>query len=112
MIVKTVTITEKKYPLYFGFNALRIYCTKAGKSLKELDQIGQNMDLNDAVCLIWSGLKDGARKTKKDFNLSVDDLSDEFDSDMDAIGRCLEVFSEFQSKQVGKSGKLKAGAKK
>lgn len=112
MIVKHVHINEKEYPVYFGFNALRIYCDKAGKTLQDLDKIGQNMDLNDAVCLIWSGLKDGARKSKLEFDLSVDDLADEFDTDMDAISKCLNVFAEFQSApKTNKGGNVKSRVK-
>lgn len=110
MVVKQVNINDKPHPVYFGFNALRIYCETANKTLKELDSIGQNMDLNDAVCLIWAGLKDGARKQKTEFTLTVDDLADEFDTDMDAVTRCLNVFAEFQSVQAG--GNVKGRGKK
>jgi len=104
MVVKQVIINEKEYPVYFGFNALRIFTEKAGKTLADLDNIGLSMDLNDAVCLIWAGLKDGARKSKNDFTLTIDELADEFDTDMQAITNCLAVFAEFQAKAAPSKG--------
>lgn len=110
MVVQNVEISKKKYPVFFGFNALRIYCDITGKAIGELDNLSETLTLGDAVTLIWCGLKDGARKKEKEFNLTMDELSDEFDSDMEALTRCLEVFAKFQSKQGGDQGNVEAGA--
>jgi hypothetical protein len=51
-----VEISGKKYPVKFGFNALRKYGIKTNTSLQDLDGLGNNMKLNDALTLIlWSG---------------------------------------------------------
>ena len=56
-----VEIGGKKYPIKFGFNALRKYSMKTGTTLAQLNQIGEEMGLNDALVLIHCGIEDGYR---------------------------------------------------
>lgn len=102
-----VTINKTEYFIHFGTNALRKYCTMAGKTLKDLDKLGEAMDLNDVILLIIAGLNDGARKTNSEFKLSPDELADEFDLDPNAIEKCINVFAQSQA-----TGNLTAGTAK
>ena len=69
-----VEIGGKKHPIKFGFNALRKYSMKTGTTLAQLNQIGDNMGLNDALVLIHCGIEDGYRAAKQECKLSIDDL--------------------------------------
>ena len=89
-----VEIGEKKYPIKFGFNSLRKYSMKTGTTLAQLNQIGDNMGLNDALVLIHCGIEDGYRAAKQECELSIDDLADAMDGDMEAISRCMEVLAQ------------------
>lgn len=102
-----VKIGEKKYPIKFGFNALRKYSLKTGTTLAQLNQIGDNMGLNDALILIHCGIEDGYRAAKQECKLSVDDLADAMDGDMDGIARCMEVLTDMMGGKGGKKSKPK-----
>jgi hypothetical protein len=101
-------INNKKHPIKFGFNALRKYSSKTNTSLKDLDKLGDNMTLDDALTLIYCGIEDGHRAAKQEFNLSVDDLADLVDGDFDSIGKAMEILAE----QMGGSNEKKPKAKK
>jgi hypothetical protein len=94
IMFEVVILNKKDYPIRFGMNALRIYCKQTNKSLNDLEKLGQDMSLDDACQLILAGLRDGARVAGKDFSLSVEDMSDILDDDLEALQKCLNVFSE------------------
>jgi len=102
-----VEIGEKKHPIKFGFNALRKYSMKTGTTLAQLNQIGDNMGLNDALVLIHCGIEDGYRAAKQECKLSIDDLADSMDGDMEAIARCMEVLAEMMGGKTEKKQKPK-----
>ena len=78
-------------------------------SLNEISNLGNNMSLDEACALILCGLKDGARKAKKEINLTVDDIADALDDDMGLLEKCMELFTEsFSPKTKGNS---KGGSK-
>ena len=87
-------IGSKEYPIKFGFNSLRKYSAKTNTSLADLDRLGQEMNLDNALTLIYCGIEDGYRASKQDFDLTMDDLADLIDEDFNAIGRCMEVLAE------------------
>tara|TARA_R110002020_G_scaffold453764_1_gene668803 strand:- start:190 stop:522 length:333 start_codon:yes stop_codon:yes gene_type:complete len=87
-------IGDKEYPIKFGFNSLRKYSAKTNTSLADLDKLGQEMNLDNALTLIYCGIEDGYRASKQDFDLTMDDLADLIDEDFDSIGRCMEVLAE------------------
>ena len=88
-----VMINKKKFPIKFGFNALRHFSKKTGTSIADMGNIGENMDFNIAIQLMFFGLQDGARAAKEDFNYTVESLADDLDYDIDAIERCMTVFA-------------------
>jgi hypothetical protein len=102
-----VEIGGKKHPIKFGFNALRKYSMKTGTTLAQLNQIGENMGLNDALVLIHCGIEDGYRAAKQECKLSIDDLADSMDGDMEAIARCMEVLAEMMGGKTEKKQKPK-----
>jgi len=63
-------------------------------SMNELESIGNNMSLTNAVSLIWCGLKHGARSEKKEFGMAIEDVADLLDDDMKAMEKVLAVFAE------------------
>ena len=102
-MTKQVQINGKGYPVSFGFAALMTFTDQTGLSLNELDKLGDNMALSDALAMMWAGLKDGARKEKQAFSLTIEDVADMLDDDQEALGKVLEVFADsFGEKQPGK----------
>ena len=100
-----VKINGKKYPVKFGFNALRHFSKATGTSIADMSQIGENMDFDIAINLMFYGLQDGARAAKESFTYTLEDLADDLDHDMDAIERCMTIFA-------GMMGGDKGGEKK
>ena len=89
-----VIVNEKKFPCKFGFNALRHFSRITGTSIQDMGQLGNDMNFDTAIQLIFCGLMDGARAAKEKFNYTIDDLGDDLDYDMDAIERCMSLFTE------------------
>ena len=77
----------------FGMNTLRLFTSMSGIPLNEIEKIGENMDLDTAIQLAFCGLKDGHRKAGKDFNLTLDDVADLMDYDMDSLTKIMDVFA-------------------
>tara|TARA_R110000744_G_scaffold275623_2_gene388443 strand:+ start:7620 stop:7961 length:342 start_codon:yes stop_codon:yes gene_type:complete len=100
-----VEIAEKKYPIKFGFNALRKYGIKTNTSLADLDKLGQDMKLNDALVLILCGLEDGYRAAKQQCELDIETLSDLVDEDFNAIEKCMTILAEQMGGNTKKQGK-------
>ena len=103
-----VELGGEKYPIKFGFNALRKYSVKTGTTLNELNNLGADMNLNDALILIHCGIEDGYRAAKQKCELSIDELADQMDGDMDGISRCMEVLTNM----MGGSNEKKQQPKK
>lgn len=92
---KTIAIGKEMRPIHYGFAALGEWCDITNTSLKDLGKIGQDMSLTSAVSLIYCGLKHGARRAKKDFNYTSDDVADWIDEEgMDIFNEAMEIFSE------------------
>jgi hypothetical protein len=102
-----VELGGEKYPIKFGFNALRKYSTKTGTTLAQLNTIGENMSLNDALILIHCGIEDGYRAAKQECKLTVDELADKMDGDMEGISRCMEVLTDMMGGKTEKKPKPK-----
>ena len=102
-----VILNGQDYPIRFGMNALRIYCKRTNRSLQDLDKLGQDMGLDDAIELILAGLQDGARVAGKDFDLTIEGIADILDEDFDALQKCFNVFSEQFSAKFQEKGNEK-----
>ena len=87
---------------------MRKYSSKTKTSLQDLDKLGTDMTLDDALNLIYCGIEDGYRAAKQECELSIDDLADLIDGDFDSIGRAMEILTE----QMGGNNEKKPKAKK
>ena len=94
MNYKMITIGKEDHPIKFGFNALRKYSKMTNTSLADLDKLGQEMTLDNALILMYCGIEDGYRAAKQEMKLSVDDLADSIDGDFNSIARCMEILGE------------------
>jgi hypothetical protein len=102
-----IEINKKKLPIKFGFNALRKFSSKTNTSLQDLDKLGTDMTLDDALTLIFCGIEDGYRSSKQECSLSIDDLADLIDGDFDSIGKAMEILADQMGGNNGKKGKAK-----
>ena len=102
-----IEINNKKFPIKFGFNALRKYSSKTNTTLQDLDKLGVDTTLNDALVLIYCGIEDGYRAAKQECEISIDDLADLIDGDFDSIGKAMEILTEQMGGNTGKKQKAK-----
>ena len=102
-----VELGGEKYPIKFGFNSLRKYSKKTGTTLAGLNSLGANMNLNDALVLIHCGIEDGYRASKQECKITIDDLADKMDGDMEGISRCMEILAEMMGGTTEKKPKPK-----
>ena len=102
-----VELGGKKHPIKFGFNALRKYSMKTGTTLAQLNKIGEDMGLNEALILIHCGIEDGYRAAKQKCKITIDELADQMDGDMEAIPRCMEVLANMMGGKSEKKQKPK-----
>jgi hypothetical protein len=106
-----VVINGKDYSVRFGMNSLRMFTKATNKSLTDLDKLGDDMSLDDAIQLIYAGLKDGSRVSGQECSLSVDDVADLLDEDFEALNKVLEIFSNQVSAKFEGEGNDKATRK-
>lgn len=102
-----IEINKTKYPIKFGFNALRKYSTKTNTTLQDLDKLGTDMTLDDALNLIYCGIEDGYRAAKQECTLTIDDLADLIDTDYNSIASAMEILAEQMGGDTGKKQKAK-----
>ena len=101
-----IDLGGEKFPIKFGFAALRHYSNITGTTLADLDKIGNNMTLDDALTLMYCGIKDGHRASKQEFDLDIDDIADLLDGNMHCLEKVFEVLGRQMSD--GTEGKQKA----
>tara|TARA_R110001583_G_scaffold8915_1_gene42093 strand:- start:14477 stop:14827 length:351 start_codon:yes stop_codon:yes gene_type:complete len=113
MNYEIIELGGKKFPIFFGFNGLRKYCGITGTSLNKLMNLGQDMTLDQALHLVLVGIEEGCRKSGENFNLSIDELGDMLDTDMNGLTKALEIFGEQMGQNVTQptTSKKKAGKK-
>lgn len=89
-------------PVYFGFNALFLLEKEAGIKLN--DAIG-DVSFDLAAQMLIIGLKEGARKEKQEFDLSIEEVRDGMDEyGIDRLDEIIEVLMEFFTKGDEKPG--------
>lgn len=106
-----VLINGKDYPVRFGMNSLRNFTKATGRSLQDLDKLGDGMSLDDACQLILAGLKDGGRVSGEICSLNVEDVADLLDDDFEALNKVLEIFANQFSAKFETEGNEKATKK-
>jgi len=112
MKYEILEIGETKLPVRFGFNALRKYSMKTGTTMAELDKLGNGqITFNEAFTLIYCGIEDGHRAAKQSFTMSLDEITDLFDGNMDCMEKAFEILSRSIS-SGSETGKQKAKKKR
>lgn len=101
-MVQIIETNERKLPVRFGFNALREFSRMTGMTLAELESLGNDMTLDQAITMMYCGLKDGARKQKAPFRYNVEDVADWIDDDEELIEKVFKVFEDQFSSDVEK----------
>ena len=82
---KTIAIGGELRPIHYGFAALAEWC----------DLTGDNMSMSAAIQLIYCGLRHGARRSKEEFNYSIDDVADWIDEEgMDIFTDAMAIFAD------------------
>lgn len=103
-----VFINGTDYPVKYGFAALRKFSDLTGTTLQQLDKLTTSMTLTQAIALVYAGLADGARVTKTEFTLTLDEVADLMDEDSEAMTNVLNVFAEsFGDSKAQKKGRTK-----
>jgi hypothetical protein len=106
-----VMINGKDYPCRFGMAALMEYTKQTNTKINDLGNLGNDMTMEQAITLCWCGLKDGARKAKKQFDMETVDIADLLDDDPNAIEKIMEVFAAQFNTEMDDEGNVKAGKK-
>ena len=102
-----IHVAGKDRPIKFGFWALGQFCKECDIKLSELGLLEKNLDLNQALTLIWVGLKDGARAAGMGFDLTKPDVGDAMDMDQDLLPKALDIFTKFQAQPKKEKAKKK-----
>lgn len=85
-------------PIDFCFNSLRKFCDDHKLKLADLDKLSpETISPTQALSLIYHGLKEGARKQKKEFTASMDDIGDWLDVDSSVLSDAFAVFASSQA---------------
>lgn len=98
MKYKEIKVSGKTWPVSLGTNALSEFLDDQKLSLMDMEKLGETMSLRQAVKLFYFGLKDGARKAKKEFELTIEevgDLIDDFPGGWtEGLAKVMELFSD------------------
>ena len=101
-MTQIIEVGDRKHAIRFGFNALREFSRMTGTTLSELETLGENMTLDQAITLMYCGFKDGARKEKAPFRYEVADVADWIDEDETLIEKAFAVFENQFAANSGK----------
>ena len=109
----SINIEGGELPFSFGMAALTKFCEAHGLSLSEFSSIGENMPPRYILSLVWHGLQDGARKERKDFSLSLDDVGDLIDENPAMLQQAMDMIATaMQGTGNGKAPAKKTGARR
>ena len=90
-MVRFTKINNTEVPVSFGNATLIRFEEETGISILTLGQ--ETLNYKNTLKLIYEALRDGHRKEGKSFDWTFEDMCDEFDEDMAAINRVMELFS-------------------
>lgn len=94
MDYKIIKIDKKNYPVRFGMAAMMTFTKLTNKGLNDLQTMGDNMNIEEALALCYAGLKQGARKAGQSFDLTLEEVGDLFDADQNGFIEIMAAFSE------------------
>ena len=104
----SIKIEGGEFPFSFGMAALTKFCDAHGLSLAEFSSIGENMPPRYILSMVWHGLQDGARKERKDFSMSLDDVGDLLDENPTMLQEAMDLIAN----AMQGTGNAKAPAKR
>ena len=112
MKYEILEIGEHKFPVRFGFNSLRKYSLMTGATMNDLNKLASGeLTFNDAFSLIYCGIEDGHRASKQPFKLSLDEVTDYFDGNMDCMEKAFEILGRAMNNEGEKKQKAKRAKK-
>lgn len=103
-----VSIGGVLYPIKFSFNTRRLFCKDKGIELFEFEELFSKEDtttlkyIENLSLFILYGFKEGARKSGKEFALTIDDIVECFTEEPDAISQAVEAYRESEARSEGK----------
>jgi hypothetical protein len=95
---------DKKRPITFGMNALRLFTKEVGVSLSGIGPLLSDIDIDSVIKLLYFGLKDGARIEGEPYELSLEQTAD-LVTNMSKLTEVFDIFLEQYSD--GTEGKQK-----
>jgi hypothetical protein len=85
-----ITINKKQYPFHVGWNLLRkVSAANNGMSMRDMIQKLAN-DIEFSLSFYHMAMREGARKSSKEFTLSIDECVDMLDDDPKAFVTMME----------------------
>jgi hypothetical protein len=93
-MVKEIEFGGESRPVKFGWNALAIFGELTGTTLSDLTKFETELTFKEALCLIYAGLKEGARSQKVPFTLTIEDVGDFLDEDTGKVAEFITLFTE------------------
>lgn len=105
--VKHINFGGENRPVKYGMNALSIIAKVEDIDLSNITEFGDGIDFSLMRTIVFAGLQEGARAEKKEFTLTLEDVGDFMDGDIDSA----EEFVQLMSDQMPKSKKAKAPEK-
>jgi hypothetical protein len=108
MTAKQIQTGRGMLPFSWGMAALTRFCEENNLTLNDFAQLEKEMRPTLLLSLIWHGFKDGHRKERKDFDLTVDDIADLIDESEGLMERCMEAVANSMPGGQGNGNKAKA----
>ncbi len=96
-MVEYIKIGEQDYPVQFSLNAMAKFGELTNRPFNEVLKISPDTTgLKDFIILIWCAFWDGARKEKKPFNVSIEEVGDWMTDNPGAFGEMTSMFQGAQ----------------
>jgi len=92
--VEYIEFGGEKRPVKYGFNALAIISKSGDLDMSVIDSDGSGVDFSLVRVIVYAGLLEGARAEKKEFTLTLEDVGDILDDDLDKSEEFVKLLAE------------------
>lgn len=102
--MRTVEIGGKERQVFFGMNALRLFCNVYEITLADLSEAFNELTFDQSLYMVTIALKEGARKAKTKEKFTIEQVSDWLDEGFEDLGPIIEAVMEtmpFKAKEEG-----------
>ncbi len=96
-MVKYIKAGSESFPVNFGMKALADFCDATKRTMNDLVSLGDTLTPNDAIVLTHCALKDGARREKISFALTLDDVVNLMDDNTTFFTDVMGAFADSQA---------------